>query len=234
MLHKDDDLQDADSEAKIPQHVALPVNMRKVDTLTLGENCMNKDNSLVNRLRKEKEKNKASILSDGGQFCVIFTSFEKSSNENPSHNTNTVMQSTSMGEVSHFHATLLTMEIIKQGIKWLRGNAYAEKDFGSVADALQEYLNALKEVIPLQNPSELSLDCAGDFISSREWSDDSQEDKTFVLGLIENYSRLIENYSHMETTVSCRKHAAWPEDSSTSMWQNKPKLWRILLMDSTD
>ena len=55
MLHKDDDLQNA--KAKIPQHVALPVNMRKVDTLTLGENCMHKDDSLVNQLRKEKEKN---------------------------------------------------------------------------------------------------------------------------------------------------------------------------------
>jgi hypothetical protein len=162
MLHKDDDLHDA--IAKIPQHVALPVNMRKVDTLALGENCMHKDNSLVNFLRKEKEKNE-SILSFGGQFCVIFTSYEKSSNENPSHNTNTcVMQSISMEEVSHFHATLLTKEIINQGIKWLRGKAYVEKDFGSVADALQEYLNALKEVIPLQNPSELSLNDASDFI----------------------------------------------------------------------
>ena len=161
MLHKDDDLQDA--IAKIPQHVALPVNMRPVDTLALGENCMHKKKSLVNQLRKEKEKNE-SILSCG-QFCVIFTSYEKSSNENPSHNTNTcVMQSISMEEVSHFHATLLTKEIINQGIKWLRGKAHAEKDFGSVADALQEYLNALKEVIPLQNPSELSLNDASDFI----------------------------------------------------------------------
>ena len=195
MLHKDDDLQDADAEAKIPQHVALPLNMRKVDTLALGENCMNKDNSLVNRLRKEKEKNKASILSDGGQFCVIFTSYEKSSNENPSHNTNTccVMQSTLMNKASHFHATHLTEEIINQGIKWLRGSAYAEKDFGSVADALQEYLNALKEVIPLQNPSELSLNHASDFIQQQEWPDDSQEDKTFVLDCIEKYSTMESN-----------------------------------------
>ena len=123
---------------------------------------MHKDDSLVNQLRKEKEKNYPSILSNGGQFCVIFTSYEKSSNENPSHNTK--MQSTSMEEVSHFHATLLTKEIINQGIKWLRGKAHAEKDFGSVADALQEYLNALKEVILLQNPSELSLNHASDFI----------------------------------------------------------------------
>jgi hypothetical protein len=49
-----------------------------------------------------------------------------------------------MEEVSRFHATHLTTEIINQGIKWLRGNAYAEKDLGPVADALQEYLNALK------------------------------------------------------------------------------------------
>ena len=182
MLHKDDDLQDA--IAKIPQHVALPVNMRPVDTLALGENCMHTKKSLVNQLRKEKEKNE-SILSCG-QFCVIFTSYEKSSNENPSHNTK--MQSTIMGEVSHFHATHLTKEIINQGIKWLRGSAYVEKDFGSVADALQEYLNALKEVIPLQNPSELSLKHASDFIQRREWPDDSQKDSTYVLDCIEKYS----------------------------------------------
>ena len=191
MLHKDDDLQNA--KAKIPQHVALPVNMRKVDTLTLGENCMHKDDSLVNQLRKEKEKNDSSILANGGQFCVIFTSYD----ENPSPNTNTcqmnVMQSTLMVEASNFHATHLTMEIINQGIKWLRGSAYAEKDFGSVADALQEYLNALKEVIPLQNPSELSLNHASKFIDSREWSDDSQEDKTSVLDCIEKYSRMESN-----------------------------------------
>ena len=187
MLHKDDDLQDA--IAKIPQHVALPVNMRPVDTLALGENCMHKKKSLVNQLRKEKEKNE-SILSCG-QFCVIFTSYEKSSNENPSHNTK--MQSTIMGEVSHFHATHLTEEIINQGIKWLRGSAYVEKDFGSVAVALQEYLNALKEVIPLQNPSDLSLNHASDFIQQREWPDDSQKDRTFVLDCIEKYSCMESN-----------------------------------------
>ncbi len=103
------------------------------------------------------------------------------------------MQSTSMEEVSHFHATHLTKVIINQGIKWLRGNLYAEKDFGSVADALQEYLNALKEVIPLQNPSELSLNYASDFIQQREWPDDSQKDRTFVLGRIEKYSRMESN-----------------------------------------
>ena len=207
MLHKDDDLQNA--EAKIPQHVALPVNYRKVDTLSLGENCMHKNNSLVNKLRKEKEKDD-SILSNGGQFCVIFTSYEKSSNENPSHNTNTccVMESTYIGGgggVGGFHATLLTKEIINQGIKWLRGNAYAEKDLGSVADALQEYLNALKEVIPLQNPSELSLEYARDFIESREWSDDSQDDRTFVLGLIEKYSPMESNNELSNTCCLARR-----------------------------
>lgn len=191
MLHKDDDLQNA--KAKIPQHVALPVNVRKVDTLSLGENCVHKEICLVNLLRKEEEKNDSSILANGGQFCVIFTSYD----ENPSPNTNTcqmnVMQSTSMNEVSNFHATHLTEEIINQGIKWLRGSSYAEKDFGSVADALQEYLNALKEVIPLQNPSELSLNHASKFIDSREWSDDSQKDKTLVLDCIEKYSRMESN-----------------------------------------
>jgi hypothetical protein len=194
MLHKDDDLHDA--IAKIPQHVALPVNMRPVDTLSLGENCMHKDGSLVNKLRNEEEK-KESILTFGGQYCAIFTSYEKSSNENPSHNTCCVMQSTSIGgcggRVGGVHATFLTKEIINQGIKWLRGNAYAEKDPGSVADALQEYLNALKEVIPLQNPSELSLNHASDFIKQREWPDDSQEDRTSVLKLIEQYSRMESN-----------------------------------------
>ncbi len=74
------------------------------------------------------------------------------------------MQSTLMEEVSRFHATHLTTEIINQGIKWLRGNSYAEKDLGPVADALQEDLNALKEVIPLQNLSELSLRTAHDLL----------------------------------------------------------------------
>jgi len=87
----------------------------------------------------------------------------------------------------------LTEEIINQGIKWLRGSAYAEKDFGSVADALQEYLNTLKEVIPLQNPSELSLNHASDFIQQQEWPDDSQKDRTFVLDCIEKYSRMESN-----------------------------------------
>jgi len=134
MLHKDDDLKDA--KAKISQHVALPVNIRKVDTLMLGENCIQKDDSLVNKPRKKKK--------------------------DPS-------------------------KIINQGIKWLRGNAYAEKDLRSVADALQEYFNALKKMIPLQNPSELSLVYASELIESHEWSD-SQEDKHFVLGVINKYS----------------------------------------------
>jgi len=93
----------------------------------------------------------------------------------------------------YFHATHLTEEIINQGIKWLRGSAYAEKDFGSVADALQEYLNTLKEVIPLQNPSELALNHASDFIQQQEWPDDSQKDRTFVLDCIEKYSRMESN-----------------------------------------
>ena len=70
MLHNDDDLKDV---AKIPRHVALPVNIRKVDTLTLGENCVERDDILVNKLRKDKKD--PSILTNGGQYCFIFTSY---------------------------------------------------------------------------------------------------------------------------------------------------------------
>ena len=198
MLHNDDDLNDV---AKIPQHVALPVNIRKVDTLTLGENCVERDDILVNKLRKDKKD--PSILTNGGQYCFIFTSYncyENSYDENPTPSTNTVMHSTSTEEVSHFHATELTKEIIIQGIKWLKGNAYANEDLGSVPDALQEYLNALEEMIPLQNPSELSLDNAHDFIKGRKWSSDSQYDMNLVLDHINGYP---EEKGKSELVMAC-------------------------------
>ena len=62
-----------------------------------------------------------------------------------------------------------------------QGNAYANENLGSIPDALQEYLDALKEMIPLQNPSGLSLDNAVDFIEGCKWSFDSQDDMNLVL-----------------------------------------------------
>jgi hypothetical protein len=156
---------------------------------------------LVNKLRKDKKD--PSILTNGGQYCFIFTSYncyENSYDEKPTPSTNTVMHSTSMEEVSHFHGTELTMEIIIQGIKWLRGNAYANENLGSVPDALQEYLDALKEMIPLQNPSGLSLDNAVDFIEGRKWSSDNQDDMNLVLDHIKRYP---DTESKSELVMAC-------------------------------
>jgi hypothetical protein len=94
MLHQNDNLQD---KAKIPDYCACPVNVRKVNTTLLGEKCIKDNKGLVNLLRKEKKDTSPSILTTGGIFNFIFTSYDVTS-ENPC----AVMHSTLNEEVSCF------------------------------------------------------------------------------------------------------------------------------------
>jgi hypothetical protein len=211
-LHCDDDLE---KKAEIPDQLACPFNMRKLNTINLGENCINKEN-LVNTLRLVDKDSVPSVLS--GDHHLIFTSYETS--HNTSNNTSTtidnalIMQSTLTEGVvnsnSFCYATNLTKETITAGIQWLRGDASPD-NFDSTNDALVAYLEMLKQVIPLQkllggglmrmtkadilkayiSDNHVYMRDAYKFIQCRDWPD--RDEKEMVLGKLKEYGGLLDD-----------------------------------------
>ena len=68
-----------------------------------------------------------------------------------------------------------------------------------------------------------------DFTKQREWPADCHREKDFILHALEEFveaqSQILLKDTHERELVKI---------CSTIMWQNKPKLWRMLLMESTD
>ena len=225
-LHRDDDLE---KKAEIPDQLACPFNMRKLNTINLGENCINKEN-LVNTLRKEHRDSVPSVLS--GDHHLIFTSYETSHNTSNDNSTTIdealIMQSTlTEGDVvnlnSFCYATNLTKETITTGIQWLRGDASPD-NFNSTKDALVAYLETLKQVIPLQKPlggglmsmtkadilnayvkdNHVYMRDAYRFIQCRDWPDG--DEKEMVLGKLKEYGGLLDDDVNFRLTVNSFKH----------------------------
>jgi hypothetical protein len=226
-LHCDDDLE---KKAEIPDQLACPFNMRKLNTINLGENCINKEN-LVNTLRMEDKDSLPSVLS--GDHHLIFTSYETS--HNTSNDTSTtidnalIMQSTLTEGVvnsnSFCYATNLTKETITVGIQWLRGEASPDNDnFDSTKDALVAYLETLKQVIPLQKPlggglmrmtkadilkayvsdNHVYMRDAYEFIQYRDWPD--RDEKEMVLGKLKEYGGLLDDDVNFRIRITNFKH----------------------------
>ena len=224
-LHCDDDLE---KKAEIPDLLACPFNMRKLNTINLGENCIDKEN-LVNTLRKENKESVPSVLSGGHH--LIFTSYETSNNT--SNNTSTtidnalIMQSTLTEGVvnsnSFCYATNLTKETITAGIHWLQGDASPD-NFDSTKDALVAYLETLEQVIPLQKPlggglsrmtksdilkayvsdNHVYMRDAYKFIQCRDWPD--TDEKEMVLSKFKKYGGLLDDDVNFRLQVMSFKH----------------------------
>ena len=115
--------------------------MRKLNTINLGENCINKEN-LVDTLRKEKKDCVPSVLS--GDHHLIFTSYETSHNTSKDTSTTIdhafIMQSTLTEGVvnsnSFCYVTNLTKETITAGIQWLQEEMVLGKlkEYGGLLD----------------------------------------------------------------------------------------------------
>ena len=224
-LHRDDDLE---KKAEIPDHLACPFNMRKLNTINLGENCINKEN-LVDTLRKEKKDCVPSVLS--GDHHLIFTSYETSHNTSKDTSTTIdhafIMQSTLTEGVvnlnSFCYVTNLTKETITAGIQWLQGDASPD-NFNSTNDALVAYLETLKQVIPLQKPlggglkemtrgdilsayisdNHVYMRDAYKFIECRDWPD--SDEKEMVLGKLKEYGGLLDDDVNFRIKVTSFRH----------------------------
>jgi hypothetical protein len=211
-LHRDDDLE---KKAETPDQLACPFNMRRLDTIILGDKCINKDN-LLNCLRREHKDSVPSHLN--GDYHLIFTSFDTSNNTSNNSSTTIdealIMQSTLTEGVvnsnSFCYATNLTKETITAGIQWLRGDASPD-NFDSTNDALVAYLEMLKQVIPLQKPlrgglmrmtkadilkayisdNHVYMRDAYKFIQCRDWPD--RDEKIMVLGKLKEYGGLLDD-----------------------------------------
>ena len=227
-LHRDDDLE---KKAEIPDQLALPVNMRNLNTIRLGDKCINEEN-LLNSLRMEEKDSVPSHLN--GDYYLIFTSFETSHNTSKDTSTTIdealIMQSTlTEGDVvnsnSFCYATNLTKETITAGIRWLQGNESASPDnFDSTKDALVAYLETLKQVIPLQKPlggglmrmtkadilkayvsdNHVYMRDAYEFIQYRDWPD--RDEKEMVLGKLKEYGGLLDDDVNFRIRITNFKH----------------------------
>lgn len=201
-LHRDDDLE---KKAEIPDQLACPFNMRKLNTIYLGENCIDKEN-LVNTLRKENKESVPSVLSGDHALIMQSTLTEGVVNSN-----------------SFCYVTNLMKETITTGIQWLRGDASPDI-FNSTNDALVAYLETLKQVIPLQKPlggglmrmtkadilkayktdNHVYMKDAYKFIQSRDWPDG--DEKEMVLGKLKEYGGLLDDDVNFKLTVRTFKH----------------------------
>jgi hypothetical protein len=114
-----------------------------------------------------------------GKFILVITSWSKNHNNEPF-----AMKSiTNHNDIeSLYHATPLTIEILKKAIIWIQGTNTGEPipSFESIEDGLKIYLKMLSTSIPLQ-PSATDLPAdfmkrVYDFIKDHEWDDEIDVD----------------------------------------------------------
>ena len=144
----------------IPNVLACPFNVRKTYPTLLGFNCVKYNEGLVCRLVEEKIADATSCLLVGGPFRLVFTSYSADTIQE-----NSIPMTSTLADHHNssccYHATPLTLKIIKEGIAWLKCvDVNTLSDFTSTEDALREYLATLTDVIPLQRP----LDNPGDVV----------------------------------------------------------------------
>jgi hypothetical protein len=199
LYHRTDVLE---QRAKIPEHMSCPVNMRMVDITRLGHNNLSTQKNLVYLLREENlATNPSTMLSAGGAYHVVFTSYDETNSSTPvaMHSTTSSLETETISAC----ATHLTLEIITNAIKWFVGTETSiQREYTSVAEALTDYLTTLNNVIPLNKQSGglVGLQETLTFIENHVWSDDCREDLDFVCGELRDYIEWSRNNSKDDMT----------------------------------
>lgn len=183
----------------IPNHLAMPINYRRVDLTrfgigcegTLTRNCENAAQSNTNLLQRAIHETYGQFPSflSGHPFILAFTSFVEKANDDVTDGDGkdcvcmirAFCDDDNDADVStsYTYAVPLSLDTVNTAIQWLRGNntIMPLEEATSVEEGLLAYLKLLQEMIPLQNPNrdlKGALKDAKDFFNSHDWGPSNQ------------------------------------------------------------